>query len=33
MDYWKKQGSDSFIVNLKKYYFDCSAEYFGARHS
>jgi hypothetical protein len=31
MDYWKKQGIDNFIIELEKYYFDCSAEYFAGQ--
>ncbi|MBB1193770.1 hypothetical protein DNC80_08835 [Flavobacterium sp. SOK18b] len=31
MDYWKKQGIDNFIIELEKYYLDCSAEYFAGQ--
>lgn len=28
MDYWKKQNIDNFLVEIEKYYTDCSADYF-----
>lgn len=31
MDYWKKQNIDNFIIELEKYYLDCSAGYFSGQ--
>lgn len=28
MDQWKKQSIDSFLIEIEKYYEDCSADYF-----
>lgn len=31
MDYWKKQNIDNCIIELEKYYNDCSANYFNGQ--
>lgn len=31
MDYWKKQNIDNFIIELEKYYLDCSGGYFSGQ--
>lgn len=28
MDHWKKQNIDNFLIEIEKYYLDCSADYF-----